>query len=52
MVYRSFIRKLIATHLLKATSDETEDKFGHAECLEIMASIIQGLAVPLKSEHA
>jgi serine/threonine-protein phosphatase 2A regulatory subunit B' len=51
MVHRSFIRKSIMSQLLKTVYDDSEDRFGHSEFLEILGSIIAGFAVPLKGEH-
>ncbi|CDW73456.1 UNKNOWN [Stylonychia lemnae] len=51
MVYRSFIRKVVSSYLLKVVVDDYEDQFGHSEYLEILGSIITGFAVPLKGEH-
>ena len=36
---------------MKAVYDDCEDQYGHSEYLEILGSIIQGLAVPLKGDH-
>jgi serine/threonine-protein phosphatase 2A regulatory subunit B' len=51
MVYRSFIRRLVTSQLMKSVYDEYEDQYGHSEFLEILGSIISGFAVPLKGEH-
>lgn len=51
MVHRSFLRRTIAATLQKLVFDDTEDTFGHAELLEIVAAIVQGFSVPLKGEH-
>ncbi len=51
MVHRSYIRKTIMSHLLKTVYDDSEDRYGHSEFLEIIGSIISGFAVPLKGEH-
>ena len=51
MVHRSYIRKAIMSQLLKTVYDESEDRYGHSEFLEILGSIIAGFAVPLKGEH-
>jgi hypothetical protein len=39
------------SHLLKTVYDDSEDRYGHSEFLEIIGSIISGFAVPLKGEH-
>lgn len=51
MIHRSFIRKSLMNLLLKSVYDESEDRYGHSEFLEILGSIIAGFAVPLKGEH-
>ncbi|KAJ7187569.1 hypothetical protein O6H91_Y535200 [Diphasiastrum complanatum] len=50
MVYRPFIRKAINNIFLEFIF-ETEKHNGIAELLEILGSIIDGFAVPLKEEH-
>lgn len=50
MVYRPFIRKAI-NNILYRFIFETEKHNGIAELLEILGSIINGFALPLKEEH-
>ncbi|KAL6971675.1 hypothetical protein U1Q18_031355 [Sarracenia purpurea var. burkii] len=50
MVHRSFIRKAI-NNIFYRFIFETEKHNGIAELLEIMGSIINGFALPLKEEH-
>ncbi|GJW17280.1 serine/threonine protein phosphatase 2A 57 kDa regulatory subunit B' theta isoform-like protein [Tanacetum coccineum] len=50
MVHRPFIRKAI-NHIFYRFVFETEKHNGIAELLEILGSIINGFALPLKEEH-
>ncbi|EOD30118.1 hypothetical protein EMIHUDRAFT_434541 [Emiliania huxleyi CCMP1516] len=50
MPYRAFIRKAI-NHIFYRFIYETERHNGIAELLEILGSIINGFALPLKEEH-
>lgn len=50
MVHRPFIRKAI-NHIFYRFIFETEKHNGIAELLEILGSIINGFALPLKEEH-
>jgi hypothetical protein len=50
MVHRPFIRKAI-NHVFYRFILETERHNGVAELLEILGSIINGFALPLKEEH-
>lgn len=50
MSHRGFIRKAIANVFYKFVY-ETEKHHGVAELLEILGSIINGFALPLKAEH-
>ncbi|XP_062010271.1 serine/threonine protein phosphatase 2A 57 kDa regulatory subunit B' theta isoform-like [Rosa rugosa] len=50
MVHRPFIRKAI-NHIFYHFIFETEKHNGIAELLEILGSIINGFALPLKEEH-
>jgi serine/threonine-protein phosphatase 2A regulatory subunit B' len=50
MVYRPFIRKSI-NNVLYRLIFETDRQNGVAELLEILGSIINGFALPLKEEH-
>ncbi|XP_060187983.1 serine/threonine protein phosphatase 2A 57 kDa regulatory subunit B' theta isoform-like [Lycium barbarum] len=50
MVHRPFIRKSI-NHIFYRSIFETEKHNGIAELLEILGSIINGFALPLKEEH-
>ncbi|GAA0161294.1 protein phosphatase [Lithospermum erythrorhizon] len=50
MVHRPFIRKAI-NHIFYQFIFETEKHNGIAELLEILGSIINGFALPLKEEH-
>jgi len=50
MPYRQFIRKAI-NHIFYQFIYETERHNGIAELLEILGSIINGFALPLKEEH-
>ncbi|KAF5741417.1 Phosphatase 2A regulatory B subunit family protein GAMMA [Tripterygium wilfordii] len=50
MVHRPFIRKAI-NHIFYRFIFETERHNGIAELLEILGSIINGFALPLKEEH-
>ncbi|XP_071727100.1 serine/threonine protein phosphatase 2A 59 kDa regulatory subunit B' zeta isoform-like [Rutidosis leptorrhynchoides] len=50
MVHRPFIRKAI-NHIFYSFIFETEKHNGIAELLEILGSIINGFALPLKEEH-
>nr|XP_043627613.1 serine/threonine protein phosphatase 2A 59 kDa regulatory subunit B' gamma isoform-like [Erigeron canadensis] len=50
MVHRPFIRKAI-NHIFYTFVFETEKHNGIAELLEILGSIINGFALPLKEEH-
>ncbi|MQL84565.1 hypothetical protein Taro_017074 [Colocasia esculenta] len=50
MVHRPFIRKAI-NHIFYRFIFETEKHNGVAELLEILGSIINGFALPLKEEH-
>ncbi|XP_071736732.1 serine/threonine protein phosphatase 2A 59 kDa regulatory subunit B' zeta isoform-like [Rutidosis leptorrhynchoides] len=50
MVHRPFIRKAI-NHIFYTFIFETEKHNGIAELLEILGSIINGFALPLKEEH-
>ncbi|KAL6994428.1 hypothetical protein U1Q18_012531 [Sarracenia purpurea var. burkii] len=50
MVHRSFIRKTI-NHIFYRFIFETEKHNGIGELLEILGSIINGFALPLKEEH-
>lgn len=50
MVHRPFIRKSI-NHIFYRFIFETEKHNGIAELLEILGSIINGFALPLKEEH-
>lgn len=50
MVHRSFIRKAIS-NIFYTFIFETEKHNGIAEFLEILGSIINGFALPLKEEH-
>ncbi|XP_043724468.1 serine/threonine protein phosphatase 2A 57 kDa regulatory subunit B' theta isoform-like [Telopea speciosissima] len=50
MVHRPFIRKAI-NHIFYRFMFETEKHNGIAELLEILGSIINGFALPLKEEH-
>lgn len=50
MVHRPFIRKAINNIFFRFIS-ETEKHSGIAELLEILGSIINGFALPLKEEH-
>lgn len=50
MVHRPFIRKAI-NNIFYRFIFETEKHYGIAELLEILGSIINGFALPLKEEH-
>ncbi|XP_074570085.1 serine/threonine protein phosphatase 2A 57 kDa regulatory subunit B' theta isoform-like [Curcuma longa] len=50
MVYRPFIRKVI-NNIFYQFIFETEKHNGIAELLEVLGSIINGFALPLKEEH-
>ena len=50
MVHRPFIRKAI-NNVFYRFIFETEHHNGIAELLEILGSIINGFALPLKEEH-
>ncbi|KAM3567057.1 hypothetical protein VYU27_010792, partial [Nannochloropsis oceanica] len=50
MSHRSFIRKAISSVFFRFVY-ETEHHNGIAELLEILGSIINGFAIPLKKEH-
>lgn len=50
MVHRPFIRKVI-NHIFYGFIYETERHSGIAELLEILGSIINGFALPMKEEH-
>lgn len=50
MVHRPYIRKAI-NHVFYRFVFETERHNGVAELLEILGSIINGFALPLKEEH-
>ena len=50
MVHRSFVRKAI-NNVFYRFIFETERHAGIAELLEILGSIINGFALPLKEEH-
>ena len=50
MPYRAFIRKAI-NNIFYRFIYETERHNGIAELLEILGSIINGFALPLKEEH-
>ncbi|XP_019437386.1 PREDICTED: serine/threonine protein phosphatase 2A 59 kDa regulatory subunit B' eta isoform-like [Lupinus angustifolius] len=50
MVHRSFIRKAI-NNIFFGVIFETEKHNGIAELLEILGSVINGFALPLKDEH-
>merc|ERR1712137_285770 len=50
MVFRAFIRRAIQ-HVFYCFIYETERHNGIAELLEILGSIINGFAMPLKAEH-
>jgi serine/threonine-protein phosphatase 2A regulatory subunit B' len=50
MIYRSFIRKLMMTHLLECIYD-SQSQYGIAEVLQLYSSLIVGFTTPLKEEH-
>ncbi|EER17453.1 Serine/threonine protein phosphatase 2A 57 kDa regulatory subunit B' alpha isoform, putative, partial [Perkinsus marinus ATCC 50983] len=50
MPMRAFIRRSLQHSLLRVTSESAEHN-GVAEMLEILGSIINGFAIPLKEEH-
>jgi serine/threonine-protein phosphatase 2A regulatory subunit B' len=50
MVHRPFVRKAI-NNVFYRFIFETEHHNGIAELLEILGSIINGFALPLKEEH-
>ena len=50
MSHRSFIRKTISNVFYRFVYD-TERHNGIGELLEILGSIINGFAIPLKKEH-
>jgi len=51
MVHRAFIRRCIKEMFLTVTYEKNASYNGLAEVLEILASIINGFALPLKKEH-
>jgi len=51
MVHRAFIRGCIKNMFLTVTYEDVNTYNGIAEVLEILASIINGFALPLKKEH-